>query len=985
MEMRRMLRQEFTPLGYLVLACLALVPDTASAQSGIVGSVRDTSGAVLPGVTVEASSPVLIEKIRAVSTDAAGLYQILDLRPGVYTVTFSLPGFATIRRERFTLPADFTATLNTDMSVSGVEETVTVTGAAPVVDVARTVQQTVLSRKDMEGIPITSRSPQAYAILTPGVTNIRFGAAPNSVTELSVSIHGSRPGESLILLDGDKAVEASGIGGGSQVLRWNQAYIEEISVVTGAASAEQETSGMLTNIIPREGGNRLSGFFFTSFTNNRLQGNNLSDDLRAVGLVDFSGINRNYDVTAGIGGPLAGDKLWFYSSVRAAESDQTIAGRYYDLDPSDWVYTPDLSRPASEQVLFPDANSRFTWQATQRNKIGFFVQRSGYLQVGRGSLRELVSPEAARYTTYVPNVFGQIIWKSTFASRLLLDASYSSYYLARDQRTDEDRVGPGVIPARDVAGAFPGFAFRSPPSATIDYFLNKDWNYKANATYVTGSHALKVGLAVRYAWDFFRAQPFPMDMMFNLRDGVPISLQQDATPWERTTEMKPNLGLFAQDQWRIQRLTLNAGLRFDYFRANALGGHLPATRWVAARDLSGVKDVPRWKDISPRFGAAYDLFGQGKTALKFALNRYVNGEGTGLARTNHLVNRSVLSVTRNWTDTNRNFVPDCDLHNPLANGREDLCGQISNLNFGQNNPNAATFADDVLHGFAVRPYNWNTAAEVQHQLFTGTSVSVGYYRRWFGNFRVTDNVQVTPADHDPFCITAPVDSRLPQGGGYQVCGLADVKREKFGQVTTHTVQAENYGKQTEIYDGFDLTTNARFPNGARISGGMNFGRTATNRCFVVDSPQELLNCDVKPKFQPTSKMFAIYPLPVWGLQVSAVLQVIPGPEITASYVARNAEVVPTLGRDLASGAGGSVTVPLIKPGTLYADRSTQLDVRFTKRFNVAGTSVEGTVDIFNVLNGSGVQSHNNNFGGGWLRPSLVQLPRYVMFTFQLNL
>ena len=406
---------------------------------------------------------------------------------------------------------------------------------------------------------------------------------------------------------------------------------------------------------------------------------------------------------------------------------------------------------------------------------------------------------------------------------------------------------------------------------------------------------------------------------------------------------------------------------------------------MPARDLAGVKDVPKWKDINPRFGAAYDLFGQGKTALKFALNRYVNGEGTGLARTNHLVNRSVLSVTRNWTDTNRNFVPDCDLHNPLENSRGDLCGQISNLNFGQNNPNAATFADDVLHGFAVRPYNWNTAAEVQHQLFTGTSVSVGYYRRWFGNFRVTDNLRVTPADHDRFCITAPVDSRLPGGGGYQVCGLADVKREKFGQVTTETVQAEIYGKQTEIYDGFDLTTNARLRNGARISGGMNFGRTATNRCFVVDSSQELLNCDVKPNFQPTSKLFAIYPLPVWGLQVSAVLQIIPGPEITASYVARNAEVVPSLGRDLGSGAGGSVTVPLIKPGTLYADRSTQLDVRFTKRFNVAGTSVEGTVDIFNILNGSGVQTHNNNFGSGWLRPSLVQLPRYLMFTFQLNL
>jgi hypothetical protein len=198
------------------------------------------------------------------------------------------------------------------------------------------------------------------------------------------------------------------------------------------------------------------------------------------------------------------------------------------------------------------------------------------------------------------------------------------------------------------------------------------------------------------------------------------------------------------------------------------------------------------------------------------------------------------------------------------------------------------------------------------------------------------------------------------------------------------VQAEAFGKRSQIYDGFDLTTNARFANGAVLNGGMNIGRTATNSCFVVDSPQALLNCDIKPPFQPNFKIFGVYPAPLWGLQVSAVVQIIPGPEITANYVASNAEVFPTLKRNLASGPRGTVDVPLIKPGTLYAANSKQLDVRFTKRFRLNRTRVEANLDIFNITNGSGVQVHNVNFGSGWLGPRNLQLPRYVMVSTQVN-
>jgi Carboxypeptidase regulatory-like domain len=971
---------------FALILLVVLLPNVSFAQSSIAGTVRDTTGAVLPGVTVEATSPVLIEKVRTVHTDEGGLYRVLDLRPGVYTVTFTLSGFTTVRRESIDLPTSFTATLNVEMPVGGVAETVSVTGGAPTVDTQNVLQQRVLSSEVLENIPSNSRTPQAFILLTPGVTNVRLGTIPGSVAELGASLHGAIGGESLITIDGDRAV-SGGAGGGNQPLRFNEAYVQEMSVRTGAASAEQEVSGIVANIIPKEGGNAWSGSFYTGFTDARLQGDNLTQRLKDQGLRDVSRIVRNHDETFSLGGPVFRDRVWFFTSGRSANSRQTVAGLYLDTDPNDWLYTPDFSKPAIDEVKYPDANARLTWQMNRPNKVGIFVQRSGYGQVGRGLSGQNIAPAASRIANYIPNLFGQVIWKYTRTSRLLLEAGYSTFYVDREQRPFP-YVPPGAISAIEVAGQFPGIAFRAPPASLDDAIsanlYQKQRDTKASATYVTGAHSIKAGLTLRTTWDLSTAKAGG-DMQFTLRNGSPISIMQTATPWARIQEIKPNLGLFAQDQWTVRRLTLNAGVRFDYFRARTTETHLPAVRWVPARDFPAVENVPNWKDINPRLGVAYDLFGTGTTALKASLNRYVNGEATETAAANHPLTRSVVRVTRNWTDGNGDFIPDCDLNNPLANsGVYDTCGIISNLNFGLNNPNATTYADDVLRGRGVRGYNWTGSAEVQQHLFARTSMTFGYYRRWAGNFQATDNLSVTPADYDPFCVTAPVDTRLPDGGGYQICGLYDVAPAKAGQVVNRVVQAAVFGKRTQIYDGFDLTTSARFPNGAVINGGLNTGRTATNTCFVVDSPQALLNCDITPPFQSNIKIFGIYPVPLWGVQASAVLQIIPGPEITANYVASNAEVVPTLKRNLASGANGTVNVPLIKPGTLFADNSKQLDVRFTKHFRFDRTRIEANVDIFNIVNGSGVQVHNVNFGTGWLGPRQLQLPRYVMFSIQLN-
>ncbi|HEY6507854.1 MAG TPA: carboxypeptidase-like regulatory domain-containing protein, partial [Vicinamibacterales bacterium] len=279
------------------------------AQSGttgaIAGEVKDATGAVLPGVTVEAASPALIEKIRTVVTDASGRYQIVDLRPGVYTVTFQLPGFSTVRREGLELNTGFTATVDADMRVGGVEETITVSGASPVVDITNTRQQSVLTREVLDTLP-TSKSVQALAAVTLGALTtgaLGGGEAGGSKGEPVfgfAQIHGSQNG--IRTLDGMKLSSAYNVSLAARN-QFNQMMVQEIVMETSAAAAESESSGLNSNMVPKDGGNQFHWSFNVEGTNNSLQSDNLNDDLRARGLTSSSQVQKIYDLGFGIGGP----------------------------------------------------------------------------------------------------------------------------------------------------------------------------------------------------------------------------------------------------------------------------------------------------------------------------------------------------------------------------------------------------------------------------------------------------------------------------------------------------------------------------------------------------------------------------------------------------------------------------------------------------------------------------------------------------------
>jgi hypothetical protein len=267
------------------------------------------------------------------------------------------------------------------------------------------------------------------------------------------------------------------------------------------------------------------------------------------------------------------------------------------------------------------------------------------------------------------------------------------------------------------------------------------------------------------------------------------------------------------------------------------------------------------------------------------------------------------------------------------------------------------------------------------------SLNIGYFRTWSGNFTATDNQLVTRADYDPFCITAPVDSRLPGGGGYRICdGLGDVRPAKFGLVDNVVTLASHFGERREVYNGVDVSLNARFGRGGLLTGGMNVGRTAT-QCVQVDQPIQFCE-NVPPFFRPQVKFALSYPLP-WGLQASTVFQNLPGVPIAAYHVVTNAEIAPSLGRNLAAcgttdPCNAFAVVQLIEPNQQFEVRSNQLDLRFSKMIRLRQARLQGMFDIYNIFNGSNVAVATAFYGPAWLRPAEVMGGRVFKFGAQVN-
>jgi len=993
-------------LAAIAMVC-ALLPSVAHAQAtaSITGVVTDASGAVLPGVTVEASSPALIEKVRSVVTDGSGQYRLEQLRGGVYAVTFTLPGFNTIKREGLELAGSFAASVNAEMRVGSVEETVTVTGETPIVDIQSANRQRVINQELLEAIP-TGRTPQVAAFMIPGVNlnNVDVGGTNIiNTTGGSMSIHGGAVGDTRILIDGITTANAEGTGWAANMLP-NMGSTQEVAVDYSSASAESITGGLLINMIPKTGGNRFAGSLFATAVNSSFQGSNNTDELRIRGLRTPNSLKLQYDINPGLGGPIRADKLWFYTSARFTRQANYIGGLFQNrnaFDITKWAYEPDESKPAFSDATEESVNLRLTWQATQANKLSFFYDTHWRCQCAFTGTT--VAQEAAHLLEYPIQDLFSVSYTAALSSRILVEARAGvrreEFAYTPNNPEDPNRL---LIPVIEQGGLIPGLLYRGRglANATQPYqrTLGVVIPWSASMSYVTGSHSAKFGV---YNVTANRDSKVPDNfdkLTYRFNNGVPNQLTQRATPLDRAERQRFDLGIYAQDKWTLNRLTLSGGIRFDLFQSYFPEQTLGPAPLVPNRNVTFPKtDMANWKDLVPRMGASYDVFGSGRTALKVSLNKYVTAQGLQgtYGDTANPVNRLANIVTRTWTDADRDYVADCDLTNVLAQDLRasggDFCGVVSDTNFGQPTLSLA-YDPDALNGWGTRPFQWEFSTSVQHQLVPRVSVDVGYFRRWYGNFGVTDNLVLSPSDFGTFGIAIPADPRLPDGGS-TVSGFKDVNPNKAALApNNYFTLARNYGKQIEHWNGIDVTVNARIRAGMTVQGGISTGRRVADSCDIVDDVPEsaLLTgpyCLQEENFLTDGKLVWTYAIPKIDVSVSGLFISRPGPVVSANRVVPNAEIAPSLGRSLSNNAPNA-TINMVYPGTLFGDRRNQLDLRFTKPLRIGGTRLGVNFELYNAFNTNAVLTENPTYSNasvsGWRVPTSIVPPRFVKFSVQMD-
>ena len=802
-------------LGFLTL------PGVVLAQSAIAGAVKDTTGAVLPGVTVEVSSPALIEKTKTATTNEAGQYRVVDLRPGIYRVTFTLSGFNTIAREGIVLEANFTAPINVDMRVGNLAETVIVTGESPVIDVQTSQRRETVSKDLLEALP-TGRQYMLMANSIPAVTTGGFDVGGSSTMWHGgqMSANGSSGSDARTLVDG-MVVDAMFPSGQCACVYDNEMQTQELSVSLNGGSAENQLSGVLVNRIPRTGGNTFSGDQLVTFSNSSLQSGNIGDDLTARGVGSPDELYRQYDVNYSLGGPIVRDRLWFFATGRHWAYNNYVLGGI----------KPDGSRYFNDNYArgFP---VRITAQLSSRDRLTGLMNYStkGQIHTAAGPWQgpAVTAPEATLRQQLPHEIIGQLKWTSTIGNRMLLETGFSRTYHKNDYSYQPEIVLSTCSTAFSLCP--PGTSYGS--LANRDTVLGYDWGapfsgsvsgqgpqsnpgpsnvWQASMAHVSGAHAFKVGFQHRSGYRGLDRE-VNGDINQQYSNTRALSVQVLNTPITQRSQVNHDLGVFIQDTWTTKRLTVSPGLRWDYFNASIPAQAAPAGRFVPERSFAAVENIPNWHTVVPRIGASYDVTGRGRTAVKGNFGLYVESAGTALPER---YNPMVFSTdTRTWTDVNNDQI-----------AQENELGPTSNLMFGRS-------ANRKMDADLKRPFQtvWNVG--VNHELAPGLGVGLNFTQRRFHRTNFVQNLAIPASAYS--LLTVPD----PRGNG-QTLPVYNINRTVFGLVDELDTNSD---ENTQVYRGVDVSFSARLPGGGSFIGGTSTGHTIATSC-QVDSLNSLRFCD----------------------------------------------------------------------------------------------------------------------------------------------
>ena len=1012
----------------LLMAVFLLSPSIALAQATLAGVVRDPSNAVLPGVTVETSSPALIEKRRTATTDGNGQYQIVDLRPGTYSMTFSLNGFQTVTREGVEVSGAGVITISVKLRLGGLTEALTVRVDTPVVDVQSARRQAVLEHTVVNELP-AARNYGALLAAIPALQGAGANPALSTDANAFFTAHGGPPNEGRVQVDG-LTIGAAMNGGGATGNAIDMANAREVQVSISGALGEAEVGGPTLNVVPATGGNTFHASAFAAGAGTWAQGNNLDETLRASGIPEPAALIKLWDLSYAMGGPIRHDRLWFFGNLRDFGNHTGIPGLYankYAGDPSHWDYAPDTNVKARTATSRTVASMRLTMQATPRNRFGFYYDYQWTCDQGSFSMTagcrrrgtdwvpgtifgSSYSPEAATNYTDGRDIVSQATWSAPMTQKLLLEAGYSTFASHWGWMPQPGAVTNLV----QLTTLVPTFRVYRGVDIMGDNSQNPN-TWRASATYVTGAHNMKFGY--QGAYHIEETTDFASDARYTLTDlGFIVPGMYSATmriaPWQKSNRTTFH-ALYAQDQWTTGRMTFQGALRFDRAWSWFPAGHngAPQTSVWNAQPITfpASKGVTGYNDITPRFGWAYDVFGTGRTSLKANIGEYLQGANN---QENYTVSNPALdnrsgrrppnfqtTASRTFIDRNGDHVPDCDMLQQEPNGE---C--ITPLgNFA--NPLTLTLVNpDVLHGWGVRPRDWQVGVSVEHEFLPRTSLEISYARRWFKNFFVTDNINLDASDFQLTTLTAPLNERLPGGGGYPVSYYFPKPGVNTANIQDRYTFASEYGDWTNYWHGVDAVVHARLRRGLTLQIGSSTGRAVADNCDIVARVPELLNnaltnpsSFVTSRYQPAESCRKVE---LWQTQVRGFAAfTIPKIDVLVSGIVRSQPNV------LFGGGGIPAAVPegnsaglsalyatpqgqvnLLQPGRVYGDRINQIDMRLGKNLNVDGTRATIAVDVLNVSNTNTPTSYQQIFGDGtqYRRPLTILNPRLAGFNVTIE-
>ena len=901
-------------------------PMFAQNLGAIAGVVRDQSGSVVPGVTVEVSSPALIEGRRSTTSGGNGEYRVVDLRPGDYTVTFTHAGFRTVRRDNITLGASFTVTVNADLAVGQTAQELTVSDAPPLVDVQNSLSQKEMSRATMDAIP-TGRDPFAVGQIIAGVST----ATPDvggtqGMQQPTLQVHGSNGNDNVFMVDG-MMIQHTGFSGNQTGFYYNDSLMESITYLTSSLPAEAPVGGIQISMIPKDGGNQFHGSVFGTGATQALQSDNSNASLLALGLKARNKIDTLYDLNAALGGPIIKDRLWFFATFRRWGANNFLANTFF---------------PNGQQVVddtrLTDMALRLTYQINKNNKVSVSYDRGLKFRghrpnnlIGVAFSDPLADVQQKSWMNYM----SQAHWTSTVTNRLLVDVGMT-YMPVNYNLFFEPGAVPGTIARYDtVLSTMTGIS----PRQDLDRGAYTTIN--ASVSYVTGSHNLKTGIQFRQGY-FQESFQMNGDMIQVLQNGAPTSVRIYNTPLTHREDVNPDLGWFLQDSWRVsKRLSLNLGIRYDRMVMNIPAQGAPAGFWQPARSFPAQNGIVDWNTWSPRIGFAWDVFGNSKTAIKGGISKYDVLEGSSLAQN---VNPNFISFsTCPWTS----------LTPPTPGQALTGCTGFS----GNNNhidPNMK------------RPYQWEYTVMIQRQIGANTSVSAGYYGRKFFNLFGVLNLALPQSDYAPVTIANPLGS-----------GTMTVYNQLPATLGQINLIQKTLPSLYEHYNGVEFQVDSRIRKASVFAGftiGKDYG-TPSGVGTDFNNPNNLINYAGNEGYDQTYQLRAGFSYQLPGkIQFAGSLRENSGLPQARTYTVSNADLS-SLGIKLTQVTQG---LNVAAPGAFRYPWQNLLDLRFSRVFKFHERwSFEPMADLYNTFNSSAVTSAVTAIGPSLLKPSNIDMGRIL--------